>query len=64
MAAPSAPPPPPHVPNMPPPMHILMRNKSRNYDCYKKQNADGTVTHGFVVRRYMSTEGVEKAIFV
>ena len=63
MAAP-APPPPPQVPNMPPPMHVIMRNKSRNYDCYKKQNADGSVTYGFVVRRYIAADGVEKAIFV
>ena len=63
MAAP-APQPPPQVPNMPPPMHVIMKNKSRNYDCYKKQNADGSVTYGFVVRRYIAADGVEKAIFV
>jgi hypothetical protein len=63
MAA-SAPQPPPQVPNMPPPMHVIMKNKSRNYDCYKKQNADGTFMYGFVVRRYVAADGVEKAIFV
>lgn len=65
MAAP-APPPPPQEPQapMPPPMHVIMKNKSMNYDCYKKQNSDGTVTYGFVVRRYTGADGVEKAIFV
>ena len=63
MTAP-APPPPPQAPNMPPPMHVIMKNKSRNYDCYKKQNGDGTVTYGFVVRQYIAADGVEKAIFV
>ncbi len=57
MAAPAAPAP------MPPPMLNLMRNKGRNYDCYRKQNGDGTVTYGFVIRQYQSPEG-EKAIFV
>ncbi len=60
MAAPADEPP---APPMPPPMHVLMRNKGRNYDCYRKQNGDGTVTYGFLIRRYQSHEG-EKAIFV
>lgn len=66
MAAPAPPPPPqaPQAPNMPPPMSVIMKNKSMNYDCYKKQNGDGTVTYGFVVRRYTGADGVEKAIFV
>ena len=58
MAAPA-----PMPPSMPPPMLNLMRNKGRNYDCYRKQNGDGTVTYGFVIRQYQSPEG-EKAIFV
>ncbi len=58
-SAASAPMPPP----MPQTMLNLMRNKGRNYDCYKKQNGDGTVTYGFVIRQYQSLEG-EKAIFV
>ena len=59
MAAPAPPMPPP----MPPSMLNVMKNKSRNYDCYKKQNADGTMTYGFVIRRYIAADGVEKAIF-
>lgn len=51
------------APPMPPPMHIIMRNKGRNYDCYRKQNGDGTFTYGFLIRRYDSHDG-EKAIFV
>jgi hypothetical protein len=58
MAAPGPPAPP-----MPPPMPMFMRNKARNYDCYRKQNGDGSVTYGFLIRRYQSHEG-EKAIFV
>ncbi len=63
MAAPAGEPLPP-APPMPPPMHVIMKNKSRNYDCYKKQSSDGTVTYGFVVRRYQSPTEGEKAIFV
>jgi hypothetical protein len=59
----AAPAPLPPAPPMPPPMHIIMRNKGRNYDCYRKQNGDGTFTYGFLIRKYQSPEG-EKAIFV
>lgn len=52
------------APPMPPPMHELMRNKARNYECYRKQNSDGTYTFGFVVRQYVAADGNEKAIFV
>ena len=61
MAAPDPDPDP--LPPMPPPMSMFMRNKARNYDCYRKQNGDGSITYGFLIRRYQSHEG-EKAIFV